>query len=106
MRFRLRVWRVYVKLRENGEITNFLSYKEDWVGNSTLCVPYLNSRTIYRAQRHIYAGDLNWEIATATGGKRDANSLIGKTVKDVIDAWYNAYYFEDNSLKDLALKTV
>ena len=80
--------------------------KEDWVGNSTLSVPYLNSRTIYAAQRHIYAGDLNWEIATATGEKRDANSLIGKRVKDVIDAWYNAYHFEDNSLKDLALKTV
>ena len=81
-------------------------HKETWYRNSTLSVPYLNSKTIYRAKRHIYAGDLNWEIATATGGKRDANSLIGKKIEDVIEAWYKAYHFEDNSLKDLVLKTV
>ena len=70
-----------------------------------LSVPFLNSRTIYGAQRHIYAGDLNWEIGTASGEKRNANSLIGKKVKDVIDAWYNAYHDDDNSLKDTVLKT-
>ena len=80
--------------------------KEDWVGNSTLSVPHLNSRTIYMAQRHIYAGDLNWEMATATGGKRNADSLIGKNIGNVINAWFNAYHFEDDSLKNLALDTV
>jgi hypothetical protein len=70
-----------------------------------LSVPFLNSRTIYGAQRHIYAGDLNWEIGTASGEKRNANSLIGKKVKDVIDAWHNKYSVDDNSLKDTVLKT-
>ncbi len=81
-------------------------YKEDGSGASTLSVPFLNSRTIYGAQRHVYAGDLNWEIGTATGGKRDANSLIGKRIRDVIDAWYNAYHFDDDSLKNMALDSV
>ena len=86
-------------------ITHYIR-KEDVLDNSSLSVPFLNSRTIYTAQRHIYAGDLNWEMATATGGKRNADSLVGKNVNDVIDAWYNAYHFEDNSLKNLALDTV
>ena len=81
-------------------------YKEDGTSASMLSVPFLNSRTIYGAQRHVYAGDLNWEIGTATGGKRNADSLVGKKVKDVIDAWYNAYHFEDHSLKNLGLDTV
>ena len=81
-------------------------HKEDWVGNSTLSVPHLNSRTIYMTQRHIYAGDLNWEIATASGGKRNADSLIGKKIEDAINVWFNAYHFEDNSLKNLALDAV
>ncbi|RKU21869.1 hypothetical protein C6499_20885 [Candidatus Poribacteria bacterium] len=55
--------------------------KENWMGNSMLSVPHLNSRTIYRAKRHVYAGDLNWEIATASGEKRNANSLIGKRLR-------------------------
>ena len=80
-------------------------YKEDRAGASMLSVPFLNSRTIYGAQRHIYAGDLNWEIDTASGEKRNANSLIGKKVKDVIDAWHNKYSVDDNSLKDTVLKT-
>ena len=85
---------------------NHYIYKEDVLDNPSLSVPHLNSRTIYMARRHIYAGNLKWEIATATGGKRDANSLIGKKIKDVIDAWFNAYHFKDNSLRNLALDTV
>ena len=74
--------------------------------DSATSVPSLNSGTIYGAQRHIYSGDLNWEMTTASGEKRNANSLIGKKIKDVIHAWYKQYHFEDNSLKALALKTV
>ncbi len=86
-------------------ITRYIR-KEDVLDNSSLSVPFLNSRTIYTAQRHIYAGDLNWEMATATGGKRNADSLIGKNIENVIKAWFNAYHFEDDSLKNLALDTV
>ncbi len=81
-------------------------YKEKRADASMLSVPFLNSRTTYGAQRHIYAGDLNWEIGTATGGKRDANSLIGKKIRGVIDAWYNAYHSDHNFLKDLTLDTI
>ena len=84
----------------------YYMHKEDWAGNSMLSVPHLNSRTIYRTKRHVYAGDLNWEMATANGEKRDANSLINKKIKDVVDTWYKQYHFEDNSLKNLALDTV
>lgn len=80
--------------------------KENKEVNPILSVPFLNCRTIYGAQRHIYAGDLNWEIDTASGEKRNANSLIGKNIKDVIDAWYNVYPDHDNSVKNIVLDTV
>ena len=80
--------------------------KEDEHQNPLLSIPFLNTRTIYEAKRQIYAADLNWEITTISGEKRNANSLIGKNIKNVVNAWHKRYSRDDKSLRDLAFKTV
>lgn len=99
--------RIYLYADSQGILPQqFYIHKKDRRHLSMLSVPWLNSRTIYGGQLHVYSGDLDWEIATASGENRRANSLIGKNIKDVVETWFQRWHDLDRALIDSALQTV